>query len=157
MKKFLGFAVIILSLITACKKSDPYDAEKQLAKDEALIKEFIAKNNIPAIRDTTGVYYVISEPGSGNVTYTANTSVRVKYKLRLLNGTEIPQTTEPISFTLGGVIAGWQIGIPKIQPGGKIRLLIPSVWAYGPNASGGIPANSVLDFDIELLNINSVN
>lgn len=143
---------MLFVILAGCKK-DNYDAGKQLAEEEILIKEFLATNNINAKRDTSGVYYVISNPGSGNVNYTSNTNVRVKYKLRLLNGKEIPQTTEPINFTLGSVIAGWQIGIPKIQPGGKIRLIIPSVWAYGRQAQSGIPANSVLDFDVELLGI----
>ncbi|WP_242691695.1 FKBP-type peptidyl-prolyl cis-trans isomerase [Desertivirga arenae] len=154
MKKFLGFAVMLLLIVGGCKKSESYDFDKQLAKDEELIKKFIADNNIQAQRDTSGVYYVVSAPGAGSVKYSTSTSVTVKYKLRLLNGTEIPQTSEPISFTLGGVIPGWQIGITKIQPGGKVRLLIPSGYAYGPNATGNIPANSVLDFDIELLGVN---
>ncbi|WP_242695872.1 FKBP-type peptidyl-prolyl cis-trans isomerase [Desertivirga brevis] len=154
MKKFLGFAVMLLLIIGGCKKSEPYDFEKQLAIDEGLIKKFLSDNNLTAQRDTSGIYYIISAPGSGTVRYTANTSVTVKYKLHLLNGTEIPQGTGPVSFALGGVIDGWKIGIPKIQPGGKIRLLIPSGYAYGPNPTGGIPANSVLDFDIELLGVN---
>ncbi|MNL47460.1 FKBP-type peptidyl-prolyl cis-trans isomerase FkpA precursor [compost metagenome] len=56
-------------------------------------------------------------------------------------------------FTLGGLIAGWQIGIPYIQKGGKIRLFIPSQYAYGNSAMPGIPANSVLDFNIELTEV----
>lgn len=154
MKKFLGFAVTLLLIIGGCKKSEPYDFEKQLAIDEEIIKKFIADNNLTPQRDTSGIYYIISAPGTGSVKYTANTRVTVKYKLRLLNGTEIPQTSEPISFTLGGVIPGWQIGITKIQPGGKIRLLIPSGYAYRDQPNNSIPSNSVLDFDIELLGVN---
>ena len=155
MKKILGLAIVLLTLFTACKK-DKYDAQKQLDADEALIKQFLTANNITnAKRDTTGVYYVISDPGVGSVRYTGSTVVNVKYKLRLLSGKEIPQTSEPISFALGQVIPGWQIGISKIQPGGKIRLIIPSFYAYGQQSQGDIPANSVLDFDIELLGITS--
>lgn len=155
MKKILGVILVLFSFITACQK-DSFDSQKQAAADEILIKQFLATNNITnAKRDTTGIYYVISNPGVGTVRYTANTVVVVKYKLRLLSGKEIPQTTEPISFPLGQVIAGWQIGVSKIQPGGKIRLIIPSLYAYGQQSQGDIPANSVLDFDIELLGINS--
>ncbi|XHR93659.1 FKBP-type peptidyl-prolyl cis-trans isomerase [Mucilaginibacter sp. UC70_90] len=66
-----------------------------------------------------------------------------------------------ISFILpiywGGVIKGWQLGIPQIKPGGKVRLLIPSRYAYGPYAQDSIhlPANSVLDFQIQLYNVTN--
>jgi FKBP-type peptidyl-prolyl cis-trans isomerase FkpA len=51
------------------------------------------------------------------------------------------------------LIIGWQIGIPYIQKGGKIRLLIPSYYGYGNRAAGSIPANSILDFTITLSNV----
>jgi FKBP-type peptidyl-prolyl cis-trans isomerase FkpA len=87
------------------------------------------------------------------VTYTGSTNVKVTYTLSLLGGEVIPQPTEPITFALGGVIVGWQIGIPLIQKGGKIRLFIPSGYAYGPRSQGNIPANSILDFEIDLLDV----
>lgn len=136
---------------SSCKKE--VDAEKQAQKEEQLIKDYITANNIAAIRHDSGLYYQILEPGTGNVEYTTSTSVRVKYTLRLLGGQVVPQTTEKVDFTLGRVIVGWQIGIPLIQKGGKIRLFVPSVYAYGPYSQNGIPANSVLDFDIELFEI----
>lgn len=153
MKKVLFLALVLIASLTSCKKSEPYDPAKQLQIDEVIIKDFLKTNNLNALRDTSGLYYIISKGGSGNVKYTASTQVRVKYTLRLLDGTVIPQTTEPIKFTLGEVISGWQIGIQKIQPGGKIRLIVPSVYAYRQQSQGGIPANAVLDFDIELLEI----
>lgn len=140
-------------LINGCKKSDPYDANAQLAKDDELIRSYLTANNITATKHESGVYYVISEPGSGNVTYTTSTSVKVHYKLRLLDGQLIEQSTTPLSEYLGELILGWQIGVPLIQEGGKIRLFVPSVYAYGPQATGKIPANAVLDFDIELLDV----
>jgi len=150
-KLLLLFLLFSSFFNSSCKKGD--DAEKQLQKDERLIKEYITANNIPAIRHDSGVYYQIIEPGTGNVAYTSSTSVRVKYTLRLLGGQVIPQTTEKVDFTLGRVITGWQIGIPLIQQGGRIRLFVPSIYAYGPYSQNGIPANSVLDFDIELFEV----
>jgi FKBP-type peptidyl-prolyl cis-trans isomerase len=61
----------------------------------------------------------------------------------------------PLEFYLTGVIDGWKIGVPLIQKGGKIRLIIPSGFAYGPSGAGGgaIGPNAVLDFDIEIIDI----
>lgn len=60
---------------------------------------------------------------------------------------------EPIEISLGGVIVGWQEGIPGMKVGGKRRLVIPAEKAYGEQAKPGIPANSDLVFEIELLGV----
>jgi FKBP-type peptidyl-prolyl cis-trans isomerase len=62
---------------------------------------------------------------------------------------------KPISFPLAGVIAGWTQGLPGMKVGGKRRLLIPAMLAYGstPPYGSGIPADADLVFDIELIGI----
>lgn len=60
---------------------------------------------------------------------------------------------QPVAFPLSGVIKGWQDGVPGMKVGGKRRLLIPADQAYGSQAQQGIPANSDLVFDIELVKI----
>jgi FKBP-type peptidyl-prolyl cis-trans isomerase FkpA len=62
----------------------------------------------------------------------------------------------PFPFTLGArqVIAGWDEGVEGMKVGGKRELIIPPDLAYGPRAVGGvIPANSTLDFEVELLKV----
>ncbi|MEO8796219.1 MAG: FKBP-type peptidyl-prolyl cis-trans isomerase [Daejeonella sp.] len=156
MRTIILFFLALTLGFSACKKNNSLSPEEQLTKDENLIKEFIAKNNIPAVRHQTGVYYQIIEPGTGSAVFSANTTVNAKYTGRLLNGNVFDQTsTNPISFKLGQVIPGWQIGVPLIQKGGKIRLLIPSGYGYGDQQVRSIPANSVLDFDIELVDVQN--
>lgn len=60
---------------------------------------------------------------------------------------------QPATFPISGVIQGWQEGIPGMKIGGKRRLIIPSDLAYGPGGTGGIPPNSALVFEVELLGI----
>jgi FKBP-type peptidyl-prolyl cis-trans isomerase FkpA len=151
LKRLLLAFLMLATALGACKRDTGISAEEQLAADEVRIKEFITANNIPAVRHQSGLYYQIIEPGTGSLVYAANTLITAKYTLRLLNGSTIPQPAEPIQFNLGGVILGWQIGIPLIQKGGKIRLFVPSGYAYGPQSQNGIPANSILDFDVELV------
>lgn len=152
--KFLILSFILSLSMASCMKSDDFDPAKQNELDDALIVKFIADNKISAIKHSSGVYYQIISSGSGTKTYNASTQVSAKYTGRLLNGTVFDQTTsQAIAFPLGNVIVGWQIGVPLIQKGGKIRLLIPSQYAYGRNPAGKIPANSVLDFDIELVDV----
>lgn len=63
---------------------------------------------------------------------------------------------EPADLTLdeNNLIKGWVEGIPGMKVGGKRRLVIPASLAYGDRASGGIPANAELVFEIELVALN---
>jgi FKBP-type peptidyl-prolyl cis-trans isomerase FkpA len=63
------------------------------------------------------------------------------------------QTAAPVSFALNGVIPGFQYGLPLIQKGGIIKLIIPSSLAYGCRGFGAVPGNSVLFFEIELTDV----
>jgi FKBP-type peptidyl-prolyl cis-trans isomerase len=62
-------------------------------------------------------------------------------------------TGQPFTSPLSGLIKGWQDGIPGMKAGGTRRLLIPAAQAYGDREQPGIPANSDLVFDIELISV----
>ncbi len=141
---------MVVSVVSSCSKDD-YDAEKQAAKDEALIVEFIAKNNIQATKHSSGLYYQIINQGTA-ASVSASSTVGVVYTGKLLDGTQFDKSASTVTFPLTGVIQGWTIGVPLIKVGGRIRLIVPSVLAYGNTSPGaGIPKNSVLDFTIDLL------
>lgn len=147
---FLGFFLIV-GAFASCKK-DSYDAEKQAKIDDGLIVDFIAKNSIAAVKHSSGIYYQIITPGSGDVSFNSSTTVVVNYEGRLLNGSVFDKSSAAATFVLGKLIQGWQIGIPLIQKGGRIRLIVPSGLAYKNQSPGsGIPENAVLDFTIDLI------
>ena len=105
-----------------------------------------------ATKHCSGMYYIIDAAGSGATANVCNT-VAVKYKGQLTNGTIFDQSATPVSFQLNGLIEAWKKGIPLIKPGGKIRLYCPPSLAYGNQAAGTIPANSILIFEVELTNV----
>lgn len=151
MTRTILLAFICFIAITSCKKDD-FDAAKQAETDQKLINDYAVANNLTTVQHASGLRYVILSPGTGTLKYTTSTAITAKYVGRLLNGQVFDSSSSGANFTLGGVIVGWQVGIPLIQKGGKIRLLIPSALAYGNVPNGPIPANSVLDFEIELIN-----
>jgi len=59
----------------------------------------------------------------------------------------------PFTSPLANLISGWQQGIPGMKEGGTRRLIIPAAQAYGSQSQAGIPANSDLVFDIQLISI----
>lgn len=58
-----------------------------------------------------------------------------------------------VQLGAGGVIEGWEQGLPGMRVGGQRRLVIPPSLGYGPNRVGLIPPNAMLVFDIDLLEV----
>ena len=152
MKNFLS-ALLILTLFISCAK-DNNSIVDYTAKNEQEIKDYIAKNNLTAQRSDTGLYYVITNPGTG-VQPTATSNVTVAYKGYFTNGSVFDQSSAAgISFGLNQVIKGWTEGIPHFKTGGNGILLIPSSLGYGNNTNGPIPGGSVLIFEVKLISVN---
>ena len=147
----MRFAILLLApcllLLTGCSRND------QMSIDEEKILRFLENNMLDAERTESGLYYIIDQAGTGNSYPDKNSFVKVKYTGSLLDGTIFDQTAEGNlpEFQLTNVILGWQEGIPLFQKGGKGTLIIPSQLGYGSMSIGPIPANSVLVFDIELI------
>lgn len=128
-------------------------AEKQLAAG----KEYLEKNKAkPGVTVTeSGLQYEIIKSGGGAKPTPTNT-VKVHYHGTLIDGTVFDSSVErgePIEFPVTGVIKGWVEALQLMSVGDKWKLTIPSELAYGPRAAGDIPANSVLVFEVELLEI----
>ncbi|MBX9447735.1 FKBP-type peptidyl-prolyl cis-trans isomerase [Dickeya chrysanthemi] len=105
----------------------------------------------------SGLLYQVEKEGTGAMPKDSDTVV-VNYKGALVDGSEFDNSYkrgEPLSFRLDGVIPGWTEGLKHVKKGGKIKLVIPPALAYGEAGVPGIPANSTLVFDVELLDIKS--
>ena len=153
MKQFLLLLSLTMLLLTSCKD----ETINQDEIDRAIIENFIEANNLDAIEDPSGLYYTISTPGTEEKP-TLSDSVKVKYlgyrtNGQVFDGTNVDGTTpdRTVTFLLSDLIPGWQIGIPKFGAGGGGTLLIPSSLGYGNRNLPGIPANSVLLFEMELV------
>lgn len=133
-------------------------SEGQMNKDIEIIEEFLKENNITAQSTESGLRYVIETEGTGNYPQPGD-NVKVHYTGTLLDGTKFDSSydrNEPLPFPIGRgqVIPGWDEGIALLKPGGKGTLYIPSPLAYGPRGAGGvIKPNSVLKFEVELVEI----
>ena len=151
MRYFTTILAAAAVLLFSCK-DQTLTPEEQFQEDISKIKQYLSDRGLTADTTVSGIHYIITEEGSGGHPDVQST-VTVKYKGMLLDGTVFDQTTdsETATFALNGLIPGWQQAIPLLQKGGKGTFLIPSYLCYGPSSVGPIPPNSVLIFDIELI------
>ena len=115
------------------------------------VDEYIAENNLDTQLLEKGVHIAVDEQGSDN-TPSVDSQITVNYTGKLTNELVFDQG-ENVTFTLGNLIEGWQIGLSTLGEGGSCTLVIPAEVGYGASGSGSIPPNSALVFEIDLLEI----
>jgi FKBP-type peptidyl-prolyl cis-trans isomerase FklB len=112
------------------------------------------KNKPGVVTLPSGLQYKVLTQGNGPKP-TKNDTVVCNYRGTFLNGTEFDSSAKqghPVSFSVGGVIPGWTEALQLMPVGSKWQLYIPSDLAYGENPRG-MPPNSTLIFDVELVSI----
>ncbi len=152
LSKFLIMKKILLLLIIAVSFSCSDDTPDFTTQNELDIQAYIQENNLNAQKNSSGLYYIINDEGSGN-SPTINSTVTVGYKGYFLDGNVFDQSPN-VSFNLTGVIPGFSQGVQLLKEGGSGTFIIPSRLGYGNNDSRSIPGGSVLVFDINLKSIN---
>jgi FKBP-type peptidyl-prolyl cis-trans isomerase len=133
----------------------------QGAHNKTASEEFLARNGKEKGVTTTpsGLQYKVLLPGDAKAPAIAATDqVTVNYRGKLLDGTEFDSSYSrgtPATFPVGGVIKGWQEALVLMKPGAKWQLFVPPELAYGANPRPGIPSNSLLLFEVEVLSAKS--
>lgn len=141
---------------------DPNDYRKQVGQlahsrqqktNTAFLQKMAATKG--ARKLPSGVIVITEKKGTG-ASPKATDTVKVNYKGTLISGTEFDSSYKrhkPATFALNQVVSCWTDGIQKMKVGGKAKLVCPPDTAYGPRGRPGIPPNSVLVFQVELLDI----
>jgi FKBP-type peptidyl-prolyl cis-trans isomerase FklB len=137
--------------------------EEQTVTNKAAGEKFLAENkNKKGIKilpvtlpdgKISELQYKIIAAGNG-ATPGSNDIVQVNYQGTLLDGTEFDSSYkrgQPAQFPVGAVIRGWTEALQKMKVGSKWQLFIPADLAYGEQGRPGIPPNSTLIFEVELL------
>ncbi|MBK7139459.1 MAG: FKBP-type peptidyl-prolyl cis-trans isomerase [Bacteroidetes bacterium] len=167
----LMFDVELLTVTTSAeyeanKQKELYLAqEKQriqdsllIANQKTMIEKYIADNNLKTFTTPSGLIYVVDEQGTGAKVENGKTAY-IHYVGTLLDGSKFDSSRDrgaPFSFVVGTgrVIRGWDEGLPLFNVGGKGKLIIPPSLGYGARAMGpSLPGNSVLIFDIEVMDV----
>jgi len=142
--------------------------QKEALQHEAdlqLIKQYLADNNLDAnatVDSQAGFSYILFSGGDSiSPVRNAGIEVKVRYKAYLLDGAIIHSTHDSTeTLKLDEAIYGWQLAMPHMSIQDSMRLFLPSRLAYGEEgytpvdtSTLAIPPNSVLAFDIKLIDI----
>lgn len=132
--------------------------QEQAEENKKKGAEFLEKNkSATGVKVTpSGLQYQVLTEGTGPVPK-ADDVIKAHYKGNLAIGGEQFDSSydrgQPAEFPVKGVIPGWTEALQMMKVGSKFKLWIPADLAYGPSPRPGIPANSVLAFEVELLEI----
>ncbi len=144
------------------------NAKAQIAKEDKIITDYLAKNKITATKTPLGAYVQVIDAGTdpkvdtgmvANVNYTGRTLLE---NIMFDSNTDPAKGhVEPLPVNLtndpslgNNVIDGWKEGIKMLGKGGKAKFFIPSPLGYGTQGAGpDIKPNTILVFDIEVLDV----
>ena len=163
---FLVLAVVFTAMY-GCAKFEAYDKAVQLQLDIDSIQRFVNKNNLTMTKDASGIFYNLIRTGTGTHVLGDFDTVKIAFTGRMLNDSIVEQAVDSARLVLFAMPEGFRKGLQIIpagashgvQAGGEIRFIVPSALAYvnrpvyTPFPVSIIPANSNLDYTVQLLQI----
>jgi FKBP-type peptidyl-prolyl cis-trans isomerase len=143
-----------------------YEKEMTAEKDREVkdIKSYLAKKGIKAEQTKNGAFVEIEKPGDAQKAQSGKLASIMYKGYFLTNTSKVFDTnmdsskghTDPINVPVGRgqVIPGWDEALPYFGKGGKGKIYVPAMLAYGPQGSqGAIPPYSNLIFDVEIKDV----
>jgi peptidylprolyl isomerase len=139
-----------------------FDSLKNKGKETKTsdVSSTIKKRWPDAVKTPSGMYYVVTQNGSGEKA-SKNARATVHYTGWLLDGKKFDSSVDrgkPFTFSAGAgqVIRGWDEAVMDMKKGEKRTIILPPELGYGEDGAGAglIPPNATLVFDVELLNFN---
>jgi FKBP-type peptidyl-prolyl cis-trans isomerase len=160
MKKSLGLLSVVAFLLGSCLKQETPGPtfEEQLKKDIATIDAYLVANGINAVKDSSGVRYVVTKVGTGKKPR-IDSMVYLNYKASVIsNGNVILDTKDAYAGAIlnssNSSFYCWQLILPNLNRGSSLTIYSPSGYAYGTASSSDgttLPANSNMIFDVKIL------
>jgi FKBP-type peptidyl-prolyl cis-trans isomerase len=171
MKSLFSYTFILFAFtffFQNCRSKSAVDTEILVNREDQILRDYLAERGIPAEKLSSGMYYQRLQQGTGDKP-TLGDTVRVHYTGNIIYSYVFDSSRfrdSPFQFVLGatgsgGVISGWTIGVQEMRLGERGIFFMPSYLGYGTSGSPqdrttglrSIPPNSILIFDIELLEI----
>ena len=146
--KYWVFSFLLMVLFS-CEK------DVLTGTEDEQIEAYIAKNNLSVTEKTSSALrYIRTKENASGTQLRVGRSIALNYVGKLLTGKKFDSGTFTFTLGAGQVIKGFDEGIAKMRVGEKATLIFPSSIGYGTRGTSGIPGNSPLLFEIEVLSTN---
>jgi len=130
--------------------------EVQLGKEIKMIEGYILENSLDMKKTKSGIHYKIENIGNGWGPV-SDSNITLNYTCKNLNGETFWSTYskgKPSKMMLREYIRAFSEILPMIREGGKVKMIVPSILAYGRDGwKSTIPPNTVLIYDLELVDM----
>lgn len=148
--KWIGLFVLLLS-ITSCTTY----SERDLEGFDKEIQAYLDSTGLKMEKTETGLYYSILNEGEGEKLIGYKDQVSFSYKGSFLNGNtfQVIGKEEPLVYKVNQLIIGWQDALMMLKEGGRIHIIIPPQLGYATQKTDVIPANTVLMYELEVLEV----
>ncbi len=153
----LGLLAAVVVGMVACNDSVQNDDEAKIVENEQQIEKYLADSAITAIRDSSGLYYVVKKSNPTGAKPKSEEAVTINFNAYLLNGTKIwsSENTNKYPFMrpygLGFFLRGVERGLNLIRTGESATFYMPFYLAFGSFAYDNIPAYSVIKMNVEFV------
>ncbi len=143
----------LMKLQESAIKKQTETADKNKKEGQAYLDKNKADTNIKTT--ASGLQYQVLKEGTGKSPSDKDT-ITAHYEGKLIDGKKFDSSydrNQPAEFPVTGVIPGWTEALKMMKVGSKWKLYVPPELGYGSSPRPGIPPNSVLVFEVELLGI----
>lgn len=139
------------------KDAEETENQRRLAEEPANMAKFIKEHNVNVAPSETGVYYLEIKTGTGDKPEEGD-MVSVYYNMYNIADKLVDSNygIEPLSFVYGSgeMVPGIDEAMGKMRVGGKATIIVPSAMGFGDIAvDKDLPANSIVIFDLELVEV----
>ena len=141
MRRLVLIAVVLVFVVPTLAQDPPIPADTEI------------------VTLRSGLKYSVLKAGGDGPKPKRGEKVQVHYTGWLTNGKVFDSSRKshkPAEFNVGSLISGWNEALTMMTPGARWKLTIPPELGYGSRSMPGIPANSTLIFDVELVQVFSL-
>lgn len=154
MRKLALFPLVI-TLLVACSDAGTGSVNEPVDAGKNWLAENARKEGV--VVTESGLQYQIIQSGGGE-SPTLTDKVVTHYVGSFIDGKVFDSSVErgrPAEFPVEGVIKGWTEALQLMKEGDKWRLFVPPELGYGEKGTGSIPGNTVLVFEVELIEVKA--
>ncbi|MGV0034617.1 MAG: FKBP-type peptidyl-prolyl cis-trans isomerase [Candidatus Azotimanducaceae bacterium WSBS_2022_MAG_OTU7] len=152
-RKLIPIVLLMLAGCSETQETSPSQGSQDLG--QAYLYTNAQKPGVKVM--ASGLQIEIIKSGEGR-SPSATSNVLTHYHGTFINGDVFDSSVDrgtPAGFPVNRVIAGWTEALQMMKEGDKWRLVLPPEIAYGERgaAGGRIPPNTVLVFEVELIEV----